>query len=90
MTPETMMEEERQDRTKIRIYTDQFMITGDIAMFADTRLTDYIIGAREFIAVTNAESRSLDGAEVHFKAEFLNVQKARIVMIVPEKLVKPA
>ena len=82
------MEDERQDRTKIRIYTDQFMIVGDIAMFADTRLTDYITGAREFIAVTNAEVRDLEASKIHFKAEFLNVQKDRIVVILPEEMVK--
>ena len=82
------MEDERQDRTRIRIYTDQFMIVGDIAMFADTRLTDYITGAREFIAITNAEVSDAQGHTIHFKADFLNVQKDRIVVILPEEMVK--
>ena len=82
------MEDDRQDRTKIRIYTDQFMIVGEIAMFADTRLTDYITSARDFIAITNAEVSDTHGRTIHFKADFLNVQKDRIVVILPEEMVK--
>jgi hypothetical protein len=81
------MEDQGQDKTKIRLYTDQFVIIGEIAMFTDTRLTDYIVGAHAFIAVTNAVVQNLEG-KVLFSADFLNVQKSEIVVIVPEAMVK--
>jgi len=77
-----------QGRTRIRLYTDQFMIAGEIAMFPDTRLTDYIVGAHDFIAVTDAVVRTRED-QVLFSADFLNVQKNKIVLIVPETMVKP-
>jgi hypothetical protein len=82
------MEDQGQGRTRIRIYTDQFVIVGDIAMFPDTRLTDYIVGAHSFIAVTNAVVQTLE-EKVLFSSEFLNMQKSEIVLIVPESMVKP-
>ena len=83
------MEENVQDRTKVRIYTDQFMLVGDIAMFADSRLTDFIVGAHDFIALTNAVVSSIDGKSL-FKSAFLNVQKEKIIIILPEDLVQSA
>lgn len=82
------MEDQGQNRTKIRLYTDQFMVIGEIAMFPDSRLTDYIVGAHTFIAVTNAVVKSLE-EKVLFSADFLNVQTNKIVVIVPEAMVKP-
>lgn len=82
------MEDQGQGRTKIRLYTDQFMIVGEIAMFPDTRLTDYIVSAQTFIAVTNAVIQTLE-EKVLFSTDFLNVQKDKIVVIVPEAMVKP-
>ena len=83
------MEENFQDRTKVRIYTKQFMIVGDIAMFADSRLTDFMVGAHEFIALTNVAVSALDGKTL-FTSAFLNVQKEKIVIIMPEEMVAPA
>jgi hypothetical protein len=81
------MEDQGQDRTKIRIYTDQFMIIGNIAMFPDTRLTDYMVSAHAFIAVTDAVVQTLE-EKVLFNSEFINVQRNKIVVIVPESMVK--
>ena len=81
------MEENLQDRTKVRIYTKQFMIVGSIAMFADSRLTDFMAGANEFIAVTDVAVSMLDGKAL-FKSAFLNVQKEKITIILPEDLVQ--
>jgi hypothetical protein len=82
------MEEQGQGMTKIRLYTDQFLISGEIAMFSDTRLTDYIVGAHSFIALTNAVVQTLE-EKVLFRTDFLNVQKNKIVVILPESMVKP-
>jgi Family of unknown function (DUF6812) len=82
------MENEPQDKTKVRIYTDKFMIVGEIAMFSDARLTDFMVGAHPFIAVTNAVVRNLED-RAQFTADFLNIQKDKIVIILPEAMVKP-
>lgn len=83
------MTNDHQDRTAVHIYTDQFMITGEIAMYADNRLTDYMASAHDFIAVTSAVVHDTDRHEL-FKAEFLNVQKSKIVVIVPASMVESA
>ena len=80
------MEENLQDRTKVRIYTEQYMILGDIAMFADSRLTDFMVGANEFIALTNVAVSNLDGKTL-FKSSFMNVQTEKIIIILPENMV---
>jgi uncharacterized protein (DUF1778 family) len=82
------MQHELQDRTKVRIYTDQFLVIGEIAMFSDARLTDFMVGAQTFIAVTNAVVRSHED-QVLFSTEFLNIQKEKIVVILPEAMVTP-
>jgi hypothetical protein len=82
------MEDQGQGMTRIRLYTDQFMIVGEIAMFPDTRLTDYMVGAHTFIAVTNAVVQTLE-EKVLFSSDFLNVQKNKIIVIAPEAMVKP-
>lgn len=76
------MLEDFQDRTTVHIYTAQFVIVGDIAMFADTRLTDYMISAHDFIAVTDARVRDIEGRPL-FKSRFLNIQKDKVIMITP-------
>jgi hypothetical protein len=83
------MEEIPQDKTKVRIYTDQFIIEGEIGMFSGIRMTDYTNSAHEFIAVTNACVLNLE-EKVLFRAGFLNVHKNKIVIIVPEAEMKPA
>jgi hypothetical protein len=83
------MTEEHEDRTRVHIYTDRFMIDGEIAMYADARLTDFIVGANCFIAVTDAVVHDLD-KKVLFRADFLNLQKEKIVMIMPAVMVQTA
>lgn len=83
------MQETPQSKTKVRIYLDRFNIFGELAIFSDTRLTDYMVNAHEFVAVTNAIILSPDDKEL-FRAEFLNVHKDKIVMIVPEEMITPA
>jgi hypothetical protein len=82
------MAEGQQDRTKVRIYTDQFMIIGDIAMFADSRLTDFMVSAHDFIAITDVTVSNPDGKTL-FKTAFLNVRKGKINIALPESMVTP-
>lgn len=83
------MEQEPQNRTKVRIYTDHFIVDGEIGMYSGTRMTDYIISAHEFIAVTNARVLTREEKAL-FQTDFLNIQKNKIVIIVPEAGMKPA
>jgi hypothetical protein len=86
---EEIMEEHPQDKTKVRIYTNHFIVEGEIFMFSGIRMTDYIISAHEFIAITNACVLTIE-ERVMFRTDFLSIQKDKIVIIVPEAEVKPA
>lgn len=83
------MEEVPQDKTNVRIFTDRFIIDGKIGLFSGTRMTDYINNAHEFIAVTNARVLTLEEKPL-FQTKFLNLQKNKIVIIVPEDGIRPA
>lgn len=70
-------------RVKVRIYTPDYRIDGEIAQFSDERLTDYMVSAKLFLAVTEATIYTPDGREL-FRCHFLNVQRDKIEIIVPE------
>ena len=76
-------------RVKVRIYTPNYRIHGEIAQFAGERLTDYMVSAKPFLAVTRAEVYGSDGRQL-FSSRFLNVQRDRIELIVPEEEVREA
>jgi hypothetical protein len=82
------MTEDQQDRTRVRFYTNQFMIVGDIAMFTDSRLTDFMESANNFIALTNVTVSNSEGEKL-FKTDFLNVQRSKITVALPENMVTP-
>jgi hypothetical protein len=82
------MGNEPQDKPKIRIYTDKFMIVGEIDMLGDTPLADFMVSAPAFITVTGAVIQSLED-RMRFTVETLSVQKDKIVMILADAMVKP-
>ena len=82
------MENDPEAKSKVRIYVDRFMITCEIDMIGDASLADFMAGAPTFITVTGAVVQSLED-RMRFTAEFLNVQKDKIIMILPEALAKP-
>ena len=82
------MEETPQEKTRVRIFTDRYIIVGDIALFSGTRMTDYMVNAHDFIAVTNAQVLSFDEKAL-FNADFLDIQKNKIVIVAPDAAVKP-
>jgi hypothetical protein len=82
------MENEAQEKTKVRIYIDQFMIVGEIAALADVPLNDFLADAPAFIAVTHATVQSLEDRR-RFTAENLNIHKDKIMMILSDAMVKP-
>lgn len=77
---------EQTDKTKVIILTANHRIKGNISLYSNVRLTDYIVEARTFIAVTDAEVMDINGNLI-FNASFLNVQKDHIEIIVPADMI---
>ncbi|MCZ6870718.1 MAG: hypothetical protein V3T15_03670 [Pseudomonadales bacterium] len=67
------------------ILTADYRIRGDIDVAPDERVTDYITAAKTFLAVTNAEVRTLEG-RIMFASSFINVHRDHIVVVAPEEL----
>lgn len=67
------------------ILTGDYRIRGDIDVAPDERITDYITSSKSFLAVTNAEVRTLEG-RIMFASSFINVHRDHIVVVAPEEL----
>lgn len=73
-----------ETRTKITILTGSYRIKGYIDLLPGSRVTDYMTGAKEFIAVTDAEVWELEvGGRQLLAAPFLNVSREHIQVIAP-------
>ena len=71
-------------RTKVTILTDAYRIKGYIDLLPGSRVTDYMTGAKDFIAVTEAEVWELEvGGRQLLAAPFLNVSRDHIQVIAP-------
>lgn len=70
------------NRTKVTILTSTYRIKGYVELIAGARLTDFMIGAKEFIAVTDAELSDLAGRLV-LNEPFLDVRRDAIQVIIP-------
>ncbi len=79
------MSETGAARTDVVILTENYRIRGEIALAPDERVTDYVTSAKNFIAVTQAEVRAIDG-RIIFNTEFLNVHRDHIELIAPAAL----
>jgi len=73
---------QREDRTRVIILTAHYQINGEVALTAGARLTDFIVDAKRFVAVANAEVTNHSGREI-VRAPFLNVHRDQIEIIVP-------
>jgi hypothetical protein len=69
------------NRTKVVILTDTFRIKGYIDLLPGARVTDYIIAAKDFIVVTDAEVWSIEGGRLALSAEFIDVSRDSIEVI---------
>ena len=67
------------------ILTADYRIRGDIDVAPDERITDYVTAAKTFLALTDAEVRTLEG-RIMFASPFINVHRDHIVVIAPEEL----
>ena len=74
---------QREDVTSVVIFTKSFRVNGEVALAPQNRrLTDYMVEAKEFIAVIEAEVMDHTGRLV-LRAPFLNVQRSHVEIIVP-------
>ncbi len=71
-------------KMRVIILTPSFKIRGEINATPNERVTDYLLNAKSFVAVTDAEVSTLDG-EVVLRAPFIDVQRDRIEILSPEE-----
>jgi hypothetical protein len=76
---------EHEDKMKVTILTGNYRITGVIELFQGARLTDYLVEAKSFIAVTNAEVLDNQNQKV-LTSSFLNIHRDNIEIILPGEL----
>ena len=73
-----------ETKTKLTILTSSYRVKGYIDLLPGSRVTDFMAGAREFIAVTNAEVWELQpGGRQVASAPFINVSRDHIEIIFP-------
>ena len=69
-------------KTRVIILTGNYRIDGNIHLLPGARMTDYMIQAKGFIAVTEAEVSDVAGAKV-YTAPFIDVNLNHIQIITP-------
>lgn len=80
-----IMSEEFKDKSDVIIFTKNHRIYGRIALVQGARLTDYIVDAKPFIAVTDVEVKNHSG-EFILKTAFLDINRDYIEFIYPAEL----
>ena len=70
-----------EHRKKVVILTDTYRIKGYIELQPGSRMTDYMLSAKEFIAVTDAEVWTLDGTGLVLSAQFVDVRLDQIEVV---------
>jgi uncharacterized protein DUF6812 len=76
----------RESQTKVVILTASYRIKGYIDVLPGARVTDYMLGAKGFIAVTDAEVWTIAGAALVLSAAFIDVSRDHIQMITLQEL----
>lgn len=73
-----------QNKTRVTILTGSYRIKGYIDLLPGARMTDYMLEAREFIAVVDAEiyESEVAGRQV-LTAPFIDVNRNHIHIITP-------
>ena len=73
-----------ESRTKVTILTGSYRIKGYIDLLPGARLTDYIVEAKDFVALTNVEVyESVLGGRQVLTAAFINVNRDHIQIVTP-------
>lgn len=71
-----------EHKTKVTILTGTYRITGYIDLPPGARVTDYMVEAKGFIALTDAGVWELEGRQVLI-APFINVSREHIQIVMP-------
>jgi hypothetical protein len=71
-----------ENKTRVTILTGTYRIKGFIDLVPGARVTDYLVEAKDFIAVTNAEVWELGDRRI-MTAPFLNVSRSHIEIVTP-------
>lgn len=71
-----------ENKTRVTILTGTYRVKGYISLVAGARLTDYMVDAKDFIAVTDAEVWEIGERKVA-NAPFLNVSREHIQIVIP-------
>lgn len=74
---------EGNSKTRVVILAGPYRIKGEIQLQPGARVTDYMVGSKDFFAVTNAEVWDLEGRKIH-NAPFINVSRAHVVVVAPD------
>lgn len=72
------------NKTRVVILTGTYRIKGEIDLVPGARVTDYIVEAKDFIAMTDAEVWDIEGRRIA-GAPFLDVSRDHIQVIMPEE-----
>jgi len=73
-----------QTKTKVTILTSAYRIKGYIDLIPGARLTDFIVEAKSFVAVTEAEVWELHlGGRQILTAPFIDVSRDHIQIVMP-------
>jgi uncharacterized protein DUF6812 len=70
------------NKTKVTILTGTYRIKGYIELTPGARVTDYLVEAKDFIAVTDAEVWEIGDRKI-LSAPFLNVSREHIQIVTP-------
>jgi hypothetical protein len=73
-------------KTRVVVLTGSYRVTGTVDLIPGARMTDFLTECREFIAITDAEVWDLNGRKL-FSSSFMNVNRDRIDLIMPEDTV---
>lgn len=76
----------RENQTRVVILTASYRIKGYIDVLPGARVTDYMQGAKDFIAVTEAEVWAVTGAGLVLSAAFVDVSRDQIQVITVQEL----
>ena len=71
------------NKTKVTIFTGNYRIKGYIELVPGARVTDFMVEAKDFIAVTDAEIWELGDRKI-MSAPFLNVSRQHVQIIMPQ------
>lgn len=76
------MNSEREDRYTVVILTATCRIKGEVALYHGARLTDYLVEAKSFMAVTAASITDRKTGDVE-NYNFINVRRDAIEAVFP-------